>query len=54
MIVIVAFIIGAALGTYRARTKKGNRLDVAQYATIYGLIFAIIGVFITIFLGKML
>lgn len=54
MIVIIAFIIGAALGAYRARTKKGNRLDIAQYAAIYGLVFAIIGVFITIVLGKML
>ncbi len=54
MIVIIAFFVGAALGAYRARSKKGNRLDTAQYAAIYGLIFAVIGVFITIFLGKML
>ncbi len=54
MIVIVTFTIGATLGAYRARANKGNRLDMVQYAAIYGLIFAIIGVFITIVLGKML
>lgn len=52
MIVIAAFLIGAALGAYRARANKGNRLDMAQYAAIYGLIFAIIGVFVTILLAK--
>ncbi len=54
MIVIVAFIIGAVGGVLRAKSRKGNRLDMAQYGAVYGLIFAIIGLFVTIMLEKML
>ncbi len=48
MIVLVAFVIGAALGLYRARGLNGNRLDMAQYAAVYGIVFAIFGIFAAI------
>ncbi|MGR3291458.1 MAG: hypothetical protein ACU0C9_09730 [Paracoccaceae bacterium] len=54
MIVIVAFIAGAVFGLKRARTKNGNRLDMAQYSAIYGIVFAIIGLFATIALDRMI
>jgi len=54
MIVISAFIVGAVSGALRARTKGGNRLDMAQYAVIFGIIFAIFGLFVTIFIGRAL
>lgn len=54
MIVIVAFIIGAGIGLVRARSQKGNRLDMAQYAAIYGIVFAIISLFATIALDRLI
>lgn len=54
MIVIFAFLVGAIGGALRARSRKGNRLDIAQYAAIYGMVFAIIGLFVTIIIGRML
>ena len=52
MIVIAAFLVGVTGGALRARSRQGNRLDMAQYAATYGIIFAIIGVFITVALGR--
>ena len=52
MIVIIAFLIGATGGALRARARKGNWLDIAQYAAVYGLIFATVGVFVTILVGR--
>ncbi len=50
MIVVIAFLIGAALGAWHAKRQNGNRKDMFQYALSYGLIFAVIGMFITIYL----
>ncbi len=54
MIVIVAFLTGAVVGAMRAKRRQGNRLDMAQYAFIFGIIFALLGLFITILIGRML
>ncbi|MEE9388346.1 MAG: hypothetical protein V3U96_07030 [Paracoccaceae bacterium] len=54
MIVIAGFIIGAIGGGLRARARKGNRLDIAQYAFVFGMIFALFGLFLTLFLERML
>lgn len=54
MIVLIAFIIGATGGALRARSRGGNRLDIAQYAGVYGIVFAIIGLFVTIVLQQTL
>ena len=54
MIVIVAFLIGAALGASIAARRKGNRLDMAQYGTIFGICFAVVGVFLTVALERLL
>ncbi|MGR3365211.1 MAG: hypothetical protein ACU0CY_13650 [Maritimibacter harenae] len=52
MIVIAFAIFGALLGAYQARKRGGQRLDLAQYATAYGLAFAILGLFVTVFLSR--
>jgi hypothetical protein len=36
MILILAFIAGAALGTIRARARGGSRADQVQYALAHG------------------
>lgn len=54
MIVIAGFVIGALWGGWLARRRKGKPADIAQYAAVYGIAFAIIGLFITIFVERLL
>jgi len=54
MIVIAGFVIGALWGGWLARRRKGKPADIAQYAAVYGIAFAIIGMFITIFAERLL
>jgi hypothetical protein len=42
MLSLIAFVIGAIWGAYVARKRGGNRLDIAQYALVHGIIFAIL------------
>jgi len=54
MFVIIGLVLGALLGAMRARKRGGNRADMALYATIHGIIFALLGLFITIAVERML
>lgn len=42
MTLIVAFILGALLGGFRARRRGGDRADVAQYALAHGVAAAVL------------
>ncbi len=53
MIVIAAAIIGIVLGVLSAKRRDGNRLDMAQYGAGYGIAFAIIGLFVTLLVERM-
>lgn len=52
MVIIAFAFVGALIGGFTARSRGGTRLDIAQYATAYGLAFGIIGLFITVFLTR--
>lgn len=52
MIVIIAALIGAALGWRRAARLGGNRKDKLQYAVVFALGLAVIGVFATILIHR--
>ena len=52
MIVLVAALIGAVLGALTARRRNGNRLDMLQYATVYGILFALGGLVLSIALDR--
>lgn len=54
MIVIAGLIGGAAWGAWLAKKRNGNRLDMLQYAAGYGILFGLLGVFITLFLARVL
>lgn len=45
MIILIAALIGAVLGGITAKRKKGNLFDVAQYALIFALLFALATLF---------
>ncbi|WP_299350308.1 hypothetical protein [uncultured Shimia sp.] len=53
MIVLGSAILGAILGALQAKKRKGKPLDLLQYAAIYAMIFAVVGLFITIILHRM-
>jgi len=54
MIVILSAVLGAACGAVLARRRGGNRLDMAQYAGAFGILFSIIGIFVTIAINRAL
>ncbi|MFT4013487.1 MAG: hypothetical protein QM682_08790 [Paracoccus sp. (in: a-proteobacteria)] len=54
MIVIIALLIGAAIGYRRAARLGGNRADRLQYATVHALGFAVLGVLATVLIGRCL
>lgn len=53
MIVLIAGLVGAFLGVAAARRRKGNRLDMAQYAAGYGIAFMIAGLFLTLLVNRL-
>ena len=53
MIVIAAFLIGAAIGWMRAAKVGGTTADKLQYAAAYGLALSVLGVFATVMIGRM-
>lgn len=54
MFVIGGLLLGAVGGGFRARSRGGKPADIAQYAAVYGILFGLIGLFITIILDRML
>ena len=53
MIVLAGLLAGAAWGAWLARRRGGTRADIAQYAAGFGIAFAILGLFLTIFIERM-
>lgn len=54
MIVLAGLVIGAALGAFNARRRGGRKMDMLQYGAAYAIIFALLGMFLTIYLHRVL
>ena len=54
MIVLAGVIAGAVWGALTAKRRGGNRLDMAQYGAVWGIIGGVAGLFATIALERML
>jgi hypothetical protein len=54
MIVILAALSGAIWGAYLAKKRGGKGLDMAQYAAGYAIALSLAGLFVTIFLERIL
>lgn len=48
MLVLAGFVGGAIWGGYLARRRKGNRLDMLQYATSFGIAFGLLAFFASV------
>lgn len=49
---VIGLVFGALFGAVFAKRKGGNRLDMAQYAGSFAIIFGLVGLFIAIFLAR--
>ena len=54
MFVIGGLVLGAIGGGWTAKRRGGKPADVAQYATVYGILFGLLGLFVTLFLDRLL
>ncbi|MAU51318.1 MAG: hypothetical protein CMN17_02845 [Roseovarius sp.] len=52
MIVILGAVLGAAGGGILAWRRKGKPADIALYAFVYALVFALAGLFLTLILHR--
>ena len=50
MLMFVGFIGGAFWGGYLARSRKGDYLDILQYAASFGIALGLLGFFISVVL----
>ena len=53
MIILAFLLLGIVLGIRTAKARKGNRLDMAQYAAGYGIAFGLLGGLLTILLERL-
>lgn len=49
---LIGMVFGALLGAIVAKRKGGNRLDMAQYAGGFAIIFGLVGLFVAIYLAR--
>lgn len=52
MIFFTAILAGALFGALTARRRGGRPFDIAQYAAVYAIIAAILGLFLTIGINR--
>lgn len=54
MFAVAGFVIGALFGAWRAKSRNGDRRDMFQYAASHAILFALIGLFVTLFIHRAL
>ncbi|MGB2200655.1 hypothetical protein [Pseudooceanicola atlanticus] len=52
MIVIAGALFGAIFGAWRAKSRKGKTADILQYAVVHAMIFALLGLFVTLLIHR--
>ncbi len=51
--ILAGLILGAAFGAWRARRRNGNRLDMAQWAAVYAILFGLAALILSIAIDRM-
>lgn len=54
MFVIGGLVLGAFGGGLTAWRRGGKAADIAQYAAVYAILLGLLGLFVTLFLDRML
>ena len=49
---IASTVFGALLGTQVARRRGGRRLDMAHHAAAFAILFAVVGMIVTIAIAR--
>ena len=49
---LAGLVIGAALGLLAARARGGKALDLAQWAAVFAIMGAVLGLFVVIFIDR--
>lgn len=52
MVVIIAGVLGAVYGAWRAHKRGGTGFDLAQYSGVYALLFAVVAIFLTVLIAR--
>ena len=52
MFVIIGALLGAVSGGVIAAKRKGSRADILQYALVYCMLFAVVGLFATLIIHR--
>ena len=45
-------LLGALLGAFSAKLRGGNIMDLLQWATVFAIIFGLVGLFVLIFIER--
>ena len=45
-------VIGALIGTFRARRRGGTGLDMLQWGAAFAVIFGLVGLFVLVFIQR--
>jgi hypothetical protein len=54
MFVIGGLILGALGGGWTARQRGGKPADIAQWASVWAILFGLVGLFVTLILDRLL
>jgi hypothetical protein len=54
MFMIGGLLLGAIGGGLRARARGGKLADILQYAVVHAILFGLLGLFITLYLDRMM
>lgn len=50
LLALIGAVIGALVGAFVARRRKGTTTDMLQYGAVFAILFALAGLFLTIFI----
>ena len=53
MLIILGALLGAVVGGMRAKRRRGRTADILQYAAVHAMLFALVGLFLTIIVARM-
>lgn len=54
MFVLIGALLGAVIGSLTARRRKGRIADILLYGAVHALIFAVLGLFLTLIVHRSL